>query len=653
MELRVTRLTIDNFKGTKHADISFGPVTNIFARNGAGKSTIVDAFYWVLFNKDSAGNAPGSDKFREKPLDSNGEEIHNLDTVVAIYGLLDGKEFDLKRVQRENWVKKRGASDAVYNGNVSTYYINEIETKVSEFRDRVFAICDENVFPLIATMSAFNKNLDWKKRREILVGASGVDVDSVLVTNPAYKDLVSECETRNINVDELKKVLQDTLRRMNKDLEMIPIRIDEAMKQIPAVNEKDVDVAKSEIEDLESKIDQMKKKLLMLKNGEETEDEVRLRDIDAKMADLLVKLTRDRDAERARLCAQKVDNEKKHDVLTVKIAGAAAKLESSKQRAELMKTKVEEQRGRYKEVFSRKYVSKVDSVCPACGQPLPAEKVEEANKAAKEAFENDKKMELERIRENGVSTKQALDELDASIKETETIIVEYEGQSDECSKELLSINSELMGLSARYDANGNEEYVALQNEAMEIRMRIAGKPSDDRISALEGEIEDLNARINKAKEVLVLSGISEQLKVRVKDLEENQKRLGVEIAKTERMIMLSEKYVQDRCGKLEESINALFPSIRWKLFNTQINGGIADTCVCMIPCDGAMVAYDSANTASQLHADIEIINVLSRLYGTKLPVFFDNRERVNDVPATEGQLITLSVSDDADMRIEF
>ena len=85
MQLFIERMLIRNFKGTKEKEIKFGQKTAVYAQNGLGKTTIADAFYWVLFNKDSAGNAPGSDNFREKPLDSNGEEIHNLETEVTLF----------------------------------------------------------------------------------------------------------------------------------------------------------------------------------------------------------------------------------------------------------------------------------------------------------------------------------------------------------------------------------------------------------------------------------------------------------------------------------------------------------------------------------------------------------------------------------------
>ena len=70
MRMSLEKMVIENFKGTRKLTIDFAEETHIFGMNGTGKTTIPDAFSWVLFNKDSKGNAPGSDNFREKPLDT-------------------------------------------------------------------------------------------------------------------------------------------------------------------------------------------------------------------------------------------------------------------------------------------------------------------------------------------------------------------------------------------------------------------------------------------------------------------------------------------------------------------------------------------------------------------------------------------------------
>ena len=156
MKLKIERMRIENFKGCSSMEIDLSAHTRLFGMNGIGKTTIADAFSWCLWNKDSHGNAPGSDAFRDKPLDEDGKEVHNLDTTVELICRLDGQPFDLRRTQRENWFKKRGYADAVYQGNASTYWINGVETKLADFKARISQIASEDLFRLIASLSAFN-----------------------------------------------------------------------------------------------------------------------------------------------------------------------------------------------------------------------------------------------------------------------------------------------------------------------------------------------------------------------------------------------------------------------------------------------------------------------------------------------------------------
>ena len=47
------RIRLENFKAFPNLEISFAPdVTNIFGRNESGKTTVLDAITWCLFNKD-------------------------------------------------------------------------------------------------------------------------------------------------------------------------------------------------------------------------------------------------------------------------------------------------------------------------------------------------------------------------------------------------------------------------------------------------------------------------------------------------------------------------------------------------------------------------------------------------------------------------
>ena len=76
MDIRINKLTLQNFKGIKSLVINAdGNSLDIFGDNATGKTTVFDAFTWLLFGKDSLGRAD----FGIKTQDSNGNVIHNLE----------------------------------------------------------------------------------------------------------------------------------------------------------------------------------------------------------------------------------------------------------------------------------------------------------------------------------------------------------------------------------------------------------------------------------------------------------------------------------------------------------------------------------------------------------------------------------------------
>ena len=240
MKMILERMRMENFKGIKNLEINFDAGrTAIAGCNGCGKTTIVDAFCWVLFNQNAAGDAPGSDNFREKPLDENGQTVHNLDTTVELFCTLDGQRFDLKRKQTENWVKKRGNSEATFQGNVSAYWINGVETKKQDFDQRIKAIADGEIMRLVGSLGAFN-HLEWKKRRAQLLALAGEDVDGKLLATDEYRPIADEIAERNIGVDDLRKVLADRRKDINAELKLLPVRIDEAKKSTCEISSREI-----------------------------------------------------------------------------------------------------------------------------------------------------------------------------------------------------------------------------------------------------------------------------------------------------------------------------------------------------------------------------------------------------------------------------
>ena len=124
MNVRIQKMTLENFKGIKNLEIRFDAHDAvIYGDNATGKTTLFDAFLWLLFGKDSSDRSD----FGVKPYAGNGQEIHNLETVVEAELEIDGlKIATLKHMLKENWVKKNGQSEQVFSGNQHKYWINGI-----------------------------------------------------------------------------------------------------------------------------------------------------------------------------------------------------------------------------------------------------------------------------------------------------------------------------------------------------------------------------------------------------------------------------------------------------------------------------------------------------------------------------------------------
>lgn len=650
MRLTLDKMVIRNFKGIRGGDtglqIDFGNVTNVFGMNGTGKSTIADAFTWVLFNKDSKGNAPGTDAFRDKPLDENGNEIHNLDTTVELYCRLDGQPFNLRRTQRENWVKKRGQSEAQYQGNASTYWINDVETKLSDFRARIGQITSEEVFRLIASLSAFNA-LDWKRRREQLLALSGGDVDGELLARPEYRPLADEAAQRNIGIESLKKVLSDQRKRANDELRMIPVRIDEARKALPMLKESEIQDAEYIIKDCLADIERVDGQIAALKvQSGEGNSRMKILALEQELVSAKRRMSDEHAAGKKKLQSEA-------DLASETFRKMSALLTEAKRKMDVDKAELEKataRRNSLREKFAAVRdapLADVETVCPYCGRELPADSVEAAKQKAAQA----KREELSDIKDEGKTLSSMVAMFDAAVKEDESEVEKYRAKADAAMAERDAAYEKVRAYASMPDFDADPRIAEISAQIEEEKAAAKTAP-DTRLKEFETRRAELQAIVDRNRAVLVRRDAGIETQKRIEALEAQQREYGAKISEIEKLILLCERFIQDRCGALEASINSKFPTVRWKLFDIQINGGIVDCCMCMIPCDSGLVAYECANTAAQVNADVEIINVLSEHYDLRLPLFVDNSERVNAIAHTDSQLITLSVSTDSALRIE-
>lgn len=656
MRLELKRMEIRNFKGTSSLEIAFSSgETHFYGANGTGKSSIQDALCWLLFNKDSHGNAPGTDKFREKPYGRDGKEIHNLDTTVTAYFTDDGERLTLSRKQTENWTQVRGQPAKTFKGNTSQYWINDVETKAGDFKARVDAFAPEAIFRMITSLGAFNSDdMPWKDRRSILINLNDNNVDDQLLASDEFAPLRAEIEQRNVSVDNLRKVLTDQRRMANQELQLLPARIDEAHRLRPEITDIQISDAKYLVADCQKdiqRIDGMIADLQINDSGEQ-----RKANIARQEAELfsIRKRIDDAHAERCRVAAAAArDAYSALGRANFAVTNAQSALEMAQRQKQQSETLLEKYRSQYLSIKAETYTTSegVDAVCPRCGQEIPQEQYESAVAADKAAFEKSRKKRMDEAAKQGTAAKQDAQKWAATVEEATVALEEAKKAAQEASDANAASDTALGAIPADSGYENADEYLAVK-DALD-KLRAENDESD------EGKIERLNIRkrelsdtIIRAQSVLSQAESMKTFDNRIAELENSQRELGDKVSHIDALIMLAERFVTARCGALEESINAHFPTLRWKLFETQINGGITDVCSCMVACGDALVDYGTANTGSKVNADIEIVRVLSEHYNVYAPLFVDNAERINYIAKPAGQLITLTVSTDNALRIE-
>ena len=600
MQIKIKTLKLENFKGIKELTIDFKDTTNIYGDNAVGKTTIFDAYSWLLWDKDSLNRKD----FAIKPYDKDGEEVHNLESVVEGDFSFGDTDLTLKKIYKEVWTKKRGSTQAEFTGHTTDYYINAVPVKKKEYTERIASVISEDNFNLLSNPLYFNQILDKNKRREVILGLiEEVKPEDIIAKNKDLEDLDLETYT----VDELKKIAKDSARKINKDIESIPARIDE--------------LDKSKIHDIDFDALEFRKKstLPALKEIDE-----KLADA-SKMAEGMTEITEKITAlqkEKSDL-TEKYQNKrfevklKNKNVLLQKGLDKSA-LEETNKNIEELKELVENSRKKWQEVHKEQYQG--DFKCPTCGQDLLPDQIEKT-------MANFNKKKSEKL----ASIEEKAKDLKIKIEECEKLIAIYEVK--EYKEE--DLPTEPIRLQE------------IDKELDESKAKLKDFSLDNKKDLLEKK-DSLNADLEEINKKLSLQGQNEKIDERIKELEGQEKELAKAYEEQQRIIYLCEEYTKAYVDLVSDKINDSFNLVKFKLFENQINGGITETCE--VTFEG--VPYSDLNNAAKINAGLDVINSLSDKLDLKVPIFIDNAESVNELIKTDTQLVRLVVSKDKELKID-
>ena len=599
----------------------------------------------MLFNKNSAGE----EKFNVRPLDKDGHRIDNVEIKVVGVIDVDGKEVELSKVQKQNWVKKRGTDTVTLQGNVNSFEIDGYPKSEAEFKSYVSGLAQsEEMFKMLTNPQYFS-SLKWKEQRDILMKlVEDVSDVELAKTDSKYAPLIAEL-AKAPSTDDIRTKFSKALSEWKKKQAEIPVRIDEAEK-----SKVDVDVAEQELlkADLERKIEALED---LISKSDVQIDEMRSEEMHCQfeMSAIMQTMNNELSSKKREIENHKYDHERKLEDVRSSIRKAQDSIESNKKsisehtlrKAELAKKYKEEKEKKFDD--SKWVFDESTTVCSLCGQRLPEDKIESLRAVfsqrkadAIESFNEEHAKTLAMIVDDGNECAEMIKKLTENNEELENTINALKLNEAEEIDIIKGFDEQISKIPACADYMQNAEYVKLKSKQDKLLADIAeleSKGVDKAVEDAKVDKEKLKSQLDEVNKVIAQAANNVMIDDRIETLRDEQKEIGQKVADQEQMLYLLEEFIRFKLNKVSESINSHFKTVNFKLFEMQLNGGMKDCCECTV--NG--VGYSDLNNGHKILAGLDIIRSLSELYGVSVPIFVDNAESLTSNYTSDSQLVLL------------
>lgn len=633
--MKLTKLELLNFKGLKAFTINFNGDVIIRGDNATGKTTVFDSVCWLLFGKDSLDRAD----FEIKTLDG-GEPIHKVNhEVTGTFTLDEGGTVELKRVYREKYSSPRGG-EVTMTGHTTDYFVDGVPKKEKEYKEIVNSLVDENIFKLITNPLYFNETYSWQNRRKLLLEMCGDISDEDVIAEYSELKALTDILSGH-SVDDHRKVVAAKKTAINKELDMIPVRIDEALRGKPSIDTPR-DVLIQEISLATTTLETLEADKALLVNGHAVVDtRAELRDVQRRL------MARESEMQ-MEYKKQSALKSNEYDMVVSELNNLSSKVENTKHRIDTsnrdiqhIESVINELMHQRQQVNEDAFVMDIDEACPTCGQKLPAEQIQAAREKAETKFNLRKSKQLEELNQSIELKQQDIENIkkrDAGLEPVETLEALIK------AKELVkqTITDEIGQLTAPV-LDDDSIYADLKAEEFMLQMKLDESNTDH-----SEEIADIDKRIATTKEhrfnletELNKYEEAKRIDTRVAELESQQAELAAEKSKLDEASYLMDKFVKAKVNMLEDVINSRFKLARFKMFNVMLNGNVEECCETTYK----GVPYRSMNNAARINVGLDIINAITSYFKVNAPVFIDNAEAVTEFVPVNSQTIKLIVDE--------
>lgn len=653
MEIKFKKLRIQNFKGVQDMTIEFQPgVTCVMGANHTGKTTTADAINWVLFGKDSQGQAT----FGIDPKDEDNNIIHRLDNTVELTMDVDDREVALMKTRKEIWGKPRGQDDEILTGHATGCFVNGESVTTTDYKATVEGICKESLFKAITSPEYFPK-LTPDNQRALLVKMVGMkSLADVANGNEDFKALIGKVGGDDEQaIERYRQHLAYSMKEVRKELAGMAPRISENADIINRIKAAGTsyDFTRKRIEEIDKGIKEYDKQLAdatSVINADYDRRAAIRKDINAcrtemtrielRYSDMNAKAKAAHNAEVRKLEADLSD-------MQFRLDEARNKAERYRKGLDDIALRKDDFRKRWQEVEDMTFSMPDDAAtCPTCGQRLPDDMIARNRETLEKNFNLAKAAKQDK-----------LDKEAAQIKEEQQRV---EARLEACQQDISTLQPQVQVAQERLDGakaakvetrdyRKDPDWLAASDKIDQLRAKLDNMP--EAADGSQAIIEKKQRLMATRDELMATLSTEKELKEREKrvtELEQRQRDLNQQLTDIEREDSAAEAFEHTVIADIENRVNVLFPTVRFKMFETLINGNTRPTC--QLTMHG--VPYRDLSNSEKILAGLECLRAMQRHTGVSAPVVIDNCESVNRFPDMPGlQMILLYVSTDRQLTI--
>lgn len=649
-KLVLKRLELKNFKGQTRTFEPKEDLTKVFAKNGKGKTTLYKAFCWMLSGYTDAINVKNHELY-----DNRTEITPDTPTAcVKAYISIDGVDYTIERRAIAKFTRKRSTNEYVKDAS-DTYelYIDEVSTSSQAFAQWVGNnICDTDllVYALIGERFANLVADDKKKARAILEMISGnVTIDMMSGDYSMIADDLSK-----FSVEQLKERYRNTIKPMIERNTEIDSLIESKESELSKYKETDFVAILAKINTLTSEISKCDASILdkseAIKPIMEEKKKI-MEKVNAIMLDDMAKRNEwnaRHEEGKKNLLRNIAKVNKINDEIKAENAKNKATYEynvgllgKEKERLDNLNTSIQKMRERKDSVKSQEFS---ETKCPACGQELPIERIEEL----KDKFNEDKKARLAEIITQGKILKSEIDSCNDRIRELESIIAE--GASEKPYESVESMEEEYdLFVSSFVPYDETKEHEELMKNVQSLKESIPCADID--VNEIVSKKERLQEELGEANRAYGIHSVMERIEHEIHTLKAEKRELNINIAKIEGCIDKVKEYEEEKANIVSDAINKKLSGCKIVMYSRLKSGDLVPDCV--IESEEG-IKYATMNNSARLITCLSLQRMFCEKEGINLPIFVDEASIYDSehLPKFDSQTIYLYASDDENMLIK-